>query len=206
MGGHHHHALWRQVEGLGRRQVDHRLGLVVARDFGAEDRVPDEAVAARQVDHQRDVAVRARRQPERRLQPCQSRCRIRPGIEPVPGEVEIGAGRLLDVVEPEVMQHDIQVAPMQAVELAERQLATAHLGHGRLVLGTPGVGEGEPVHVGIPRRQRGTHLACDRRAPVDQGAEDIEDQCIDGRLHRVGRLSGESTLARRRAGENRDET
>ena len=48
-----HHALpGLEAERLGRGQVHARLGLVVARDFGAEDRIPAEIVAAREVGHQ----------------------------------------------------------------------------------------------------------------------------------------------------------
>src|SRR6516164_2041788 len=43
----HHAVAGRQIEGLAGGEVDARLGLVVARDFRAQDRVPGKIVAAR---------------------------------------------------------------------------------------------------------------------------------------------------------------
>ena len=49
----------------------------------------------------------------------------------------------------EVTQHDIQVAAVQPIELAERQAAAAHLVHGRLVLRPPGIGERQAIDIGL---------------------------------------------------------
>src|SRR5204863_9398636 len=64
------HALggW-QVEGLAGGEINARLGLVVAGNLRAQDRVPGKIVAAGKIDHQRDVAVRERRQQEPALKP-----------------------------------------------------------------------------------------------------------------------------------------
>ena len=56
-----------EIERLAGSKIDTRLRLVVAGDFRAEDRVPRKVVAAREVDHQRDVAVRHGRSLKRRL-------------------------------------------------------------------------------------------------------------------------------------------
>jgi uncharacterized protein YndB with AHSA1/START domain len=58
----HHAGLWRQAEGGNGTDIDLRLRLVVAGDFAAEDRVPNETIAAGEIDLQRDIAVRDRRQ------------------------------------------------------------------------------------------------------------------------------------------------
>src|SRR5687767_1429856 len=48
MGGHHHAFAGRQIERLAGGEIDVRLGLEVAGDLGAEDRVPWKVVAARE--------------------------------------------------------------------------------------------------------------------------------------------------------------
>ena len=95
------HCAGAQIERLAGGEIDARLRLVVAGDFGAEDRVPRQIVAAREIDHQRDVAVRARRQHEFRLEPRQRRRHVRPGVEPVPGQIEfVAAPRRTDRCKP----------------------------------------------------------------------------------------------------------
>ena len=49
-----------RLERLCRGEINAGLRLVVARDFRAENRVPVNVVAAREIDHQGDIAVRAR--------------------------------------------------------------------------------------------------------------------------------------------------
>ena len=85
----HHAIAGRQIERLAGGEIDPRLGLEVAGDLGAEDRVPGKIVAAREIDHQRDIAVRHRREPELPLEPRQAGRHIRPGVEPMPGEIEV---------------------------------------------------------------------------------------------------------------------
>ena len=75
-----------KIERLACREINARLRLVVAGDFGAEDRVPAEAVAPREIGHQRDIAVRDRREQEFRSQSLQPGSDVRPCVEPVPGE------------------------------------------------------------------------------------------------------------------------
>ena len=47
----------------------------------------------------------------------------------------------------EARHETLEVAPVQHVELAERDAAGAHLFHAGLVFAPPGVGEGDPVEV-----------------------------------------------------------
>jgi len=84
----------RQAERFARGEIDARLRLVIARDFGAENGVPMHAVAAREIGHQRDVAVRYRRQQEFLAQARESRRDVAPHIEPVPRQREIVQHRL----------------------------------------------------------------------------------------------------------------
>ena len=98
----HHHALRGLADRTPRRRRDRRpaCGLKSLRDFGAEDRVPRKIIAAGEIDHQRDIAVRHRRQPEFPLEPRQRRRHVRPSIEPVPDQrqiVEHLVGQILQI-------------------------------------------------------------------------------------------------------------
>ena len=65
---------------------------------------------------------------------------------------------------------------MQHVELGEGLPAGAHLLHAGLIFATPSVGESRPVEV-IPKGDEDFFgFPGDRRAPVDQGAEYVEEQ------------------------------
>ena len=63
--------------------------LEVARDVGAQDCFPRNIVAPRDIDNQRDVAVRARSQNELALRPHEAGHDVGPRIEAMAGEVEI---------------------------------------------------------------------------------------------------------------------
>ena len=58
--------------------------------------------------------------------------------------------------------------------------AVAHLVHGGLIFVAPGIREGEPVERVALRLEDRLALARDRGAPVDHGAEHIEEQGFDG--------------------------
>ena len=68
--------------------------------------------------------------------------------------------------EAEARQDALEVAPVQHVELAERDAAGAHLLHGGLVFAAPGVREGEPVEGVAERREDASRLRA--RSPVRQ--------------------------------------
>ena len=88
--GDHHAFVGLEIECLGCSQIDAGLGLVIARDVGAQDRVPADGVAPGKIGHQRDVAVRAGRHQETASEAREAFFHIGPGVEPVPGEIEIG--------------------------------------------------------------------------------------------------------------------
>src|SRR6185295_15171499 len=52
MCGNHHAVCRRQSERIRCRQIDVRLWLVVARDFGTQDCIPTKIIPARKIDHQ----------------------------------------------------------------------------------------------------------------------------------------------------------
>src|SRR5215467_3400893 len=87
---------------------------------------------------------------------------------------------------------------MQYVELAEGNVPVAHLIHRALVLAAPGVREGKPVDRDAERLEHLLGLACNAGAPIDQRAEDIEEQRFRfcGHHHTVNGLlfSGTITL------------
>jgi hypothetical protein len=146
--GRDHHAVGgRQVESIAGGEIDARLGLVVARDLRAEDRIPGKIVAASEIDHQRDIAVRDRRELEALLEPRKPGRGIGPAVESVPCQVEIARHVLRQSREPEALADSIEIVPVQDVELAEGDAAGTHLLHGGLVLVTPGIGEGKPVEL-----------------------------------------------------------
>src|SRR5215472_2449684 len=79
---------------------------------------------------------------------------------------------------------------MQHVELAKADAARTHLLHGALIFAAPGVGEAEPVERSkTVRLQRRPGLARNRIAPIDQGAENIEEQRFDRDRHAPGVLA-----------------
>jgi hypothetical protein len=137
------------------------------------------AVAPGQVGHQRDVAVGARRDAKALAQTRQAGADIGPGIEAVPGPAEISAYSFGHAVQAQGLQHMIEIAPVQCVELGERNRTAAHVLHRRLVARTPGVGKALAVERRAVGRKRRTGLAGYAAAPIDQGAEDVEDQRLD---------------------------
>ena len=139
------HCFGRQIERCAGGEINPRLGLVVAGDFGAEDGVPGQIVAAGEIDHQRNVAVRHRRDAEFAFESFERRRHFRPGIEPVPGKRQFVQHRVGQILQAKARQKAFEIAPVQHVELAERDAAGAHLLHAALVLAPPGIGESRPV-------------------------------------------------------------
>jgi hypothetical protein len=64
---------------------------------------------------------------------------------------------------------------VQLIELAERNSAGTHFLHRWLVLCPPVIGKSQPVEPDPLRRKLALGFALNRSAPVDEGAEDIED-------------------------------
>ena len=96
----------------------------------------------------------------------------------MPGQIEILQRVLCNARNVETRHDEIEIAPVQQVELAERNVPVAHLIHRALVLAAPGVRKGEPVDRDAERLEDLLGLARNAGAPIDQGAEDIEEQCF----------------------------
>ena len=169
-----------EIEGFGGGEIDARLRLVVAGEFGAEDGIPGKIVAPRQIDHDGNIAVRQRRQEIIAPKTRQAGRHVGPGVEPVPGEVESAAFFVAQRAEPEARQDAIEVAPVQHVELAEPDAAGAHLFHGALIFVAPGIRQGRPVERIAARLEHRLGLARNPAAPIDQRAEDVEQQRFHG--------------------------
>ena len=104
----------------------------------------------------------------------------------MPREIELRHDLLGERCDAEAGQDALEVAPMQHVELAERNCTVPHLVHGGLILAAPGIGEGEPIELVAERLQHGLGLARDAGAPVDQRAEHVEEQRACWRISWVG--------------------
>src|SRR5712691_2537797 len=113
MRGDHHAFAGRQVERLAGGEIDARLGLVVARGLGAQDRVPGKTVAAGEVDHQRDIAVGDRRQHVFALEPREARCGIGPAVEAMPSEIEVARRVLGQIRKIKARPDAVEIVPMQ---------------------------------------------------------------------------------------------
>ena len=113
------------------------------------------------------------------MQPREALGRIGPAVEPVPSLVEVPQARLVEVRHLEARQDALEVAPVEDIELGERDLTRADLLHRGLILIAPGVREGEPVERVAHRLEDELALPRDRRAPIHDRAEHIEDESLD---------------------------
>ena len=118
-----------QIERVRGGEIDVRLGLVVARDVGAQDRIPAQFIAPRDIGHQRDVAVGAGREQELGAEPREAARHVGPRIEPVPGEIEIGEHVGRNALDVELRERAVEHLAMQHVELHELAAAGADLLH-----------------------------------------------------------------------------
>src|SRR5215472_1374969 len=182
----HHHALpGLEVEERGAAVVGFRLRLVRVGDLGTEDHVPRQAGMFGHVHHQRDIAVRQRRDDEFALETGEALDRVRPWGEAVPGAVEVVDIRFAKTGDPELLQQLDQILAVKVVELDPRALALTHAVHRRLIARSPPVGEGMPVLVVPPRCEAALRLAGDTVAPIHHCPEYIEGQGLHvGERHR----------------------
>ena len=60
--------------------------------------------------------------------------------------------------------------------------AGAHFLHAGLVFAAPGVGKSRPIEAVAKGAEDFFGLPGDRRAPVDQGSEYVEEQCSDAEV------------------------
>src|SRR4051812_10810679 len=87
---------------------------------------------------------------------------------------------LVELLEVEVLEDDVEIAPVQHVQLAIGQAAAAHFLHGGVVPGAPSIGKSFAVDGDAARGKDIPCLACDRAAPIDQRAEHVEDESLYG--------------------------
>src|SRR5262245_18479061 len=172
-----HQALSRpEAKHLGRGSIRLWRRLVGARYLGAQDGVPWQAGPPGHVDHERDIPVRECRQGEPSPEPGQPGNGIGPGVEPVPGSVQVLDLLLAERGDGELSEHGAQALAMQVIELCPRAAPAPHLLEGRLISAAPGFGEAPPVRGYAPAPGELLPLANDAAPPVDHGAEDVEGE------------------------------
>src|ERR1700730_903819 len=179
MGGNHHAGSRGQIESFAGGEIYARLGLVIAGGLCTEHRVPRKTVATREVDHQRDVAVRYRGKHEPTLEARQAARRVMPCVEAMPAEIELARYVLAQARDAKARQNAVEIAPVQQVELAERDLSGAHLLHRRLILVPPRIGKGEASESVAERLENALGFARHSGAPIDERAEDVKEQRAD---------------------------
>ena len=101
----------------------------------------------------------------------------------MPRQIERAALLFGERADMKARQDQLEIAPVQYVELAERYAAGAHLVHGALIFAAPGVGKGRPIERKTKRFEHRLGLARDRGPPIDQGAEHVEEQGFYGNGH-----------------------
>ncbi len=179
MGGHHHHLIRFEVQEFHAGQIGLGVGLVGMGQLSAQYAVPGQSGVLGHIGHQRDVAVGHGGQDELGLQPVQSRGCVRPGVQPVPGQVQVGFGLFADTGDAEVIQQLFKAHPVQAVQFGPGQFPGAHLVHEGTVLGPPAFGKGHPVGGYAVGLAEVFAVAGDRTVPVHHGAEHVEHQSLD---------------------------
>ena len=130
------------------------------------------------VGEQGDVAVGKGGDDVAGLEPGQAGNAVGPGGQAVPGvgePVEFGVG---EVGEAEFGGEGFDGGAVQGVQVGPGEGAAADLVHGGGVGGAPGVGEGGGIEVWAPGGEFGDEAA----APVDHGAEDVEEEGFYGHL------------------------
>src|SRR6202030_354219 len=80
MGRHHHAFTGLEIERLGGGEINARLRLEIAGNLRSQDRVPAQIIAASDIGHDGDVAVRTGAQHQPRSQPGETRPDILPGV------------------------------------------------------------------------------------------------------------------------------
>src|SRR5262245_26768899 len=216
VGGDHHALAGRQPQELGSCPVALGLRFVVPRHLGAEDRVPRKPAVLGHVHHEGHVAVRERGQHELPLQACEPGHRVGPGIEAVPGAIEVIDLGLRKTLDAELGQELVEALPVEVVELGPRPAAATHLVHRRLVEPAPRVGELGPVEAEPLRLAERLAFPDEAQPPVDHRAEDVERERLDvgdchgkvslSRLENAGALEDRAKLCARDVVEGRTRT
>ena len=176
MGRHHHQLSGGQAQQACGAQIDLGVGLVMAEQLGRQHAVPGQAAGLGHVDQQRHIAIGERGQGVALAQPGQAGHAVGPGLKAVPGAVELVALGLVQRGQAETRQQVVQGLAVLAVDVGPGLLTAPHPAHRRLVAGAPGIGQRWPVGGQAEAGLQRLALADQRAAPIDHGAEDVEDQ------------------------------
>ena len=159
-------------EDLGRRLIDLVIRLVVTHQLGAEDAHPTAGRRVlRELGHQRDVAVRQRRDDELLLQSRQAGDRVGPRRQPMPRAVQcvlLGLCQSGELVNrPGSCRGSCGAA---SSSLVHGSSPAAHAVHARAVAGAPRVGE--------LRTRRPSRLCVSRAASTSRATEDRQSTTV----------------------------
>src|SRR5262249_33194015 len=108
--------------------------------------------------------------------PGEGRRHVGPGVETMPGQIEIVQHVLAKRADAEAWENALKIAPVQHIELAERNAAGTHFFHGALILPTPSIGHRQPIKRVATRLEQCLRFTRHPAAPVDQRAKHIEEE------------------------------
>src|SRR5581483_2181461 len=116
------------------------------------------------------------------LESRESLHRIRPGIEAVPGAIELCPLCFAEAGEAVLRQELVEDHAVEIVDARPREIAAAHALHRRLISRAPVVGEARPIGGDALLATEPLELADDAAAPIDDGAENVENESLDAAL------------------------
>src|SRR5262249_52630467 len=128
------------------------------------------------IGHQGYVAVGHWGNDEPMLQAVQTRHRVRPWPQVMPGQVELRLGSVAEASNMEGVEHFLQRQAVQPIQVGPGECAVTHFVHEGTILGAPGVGKGAPVGHHPMDSSKLYAVLDDAAAPVDYGTEYIKDQ------------------------------
>ncbi len=195
--GRDHRAIARlKIQSLRCGKIHPRLRLVVAGDLRTQNRIPTKIVSARQVHHQRNIAVRDRRKQKPAPQLRKAAGHVVPRVQAVPGQGKVLQGTLVHLFQPEARAQPVEHTPMQYIEPTKRYSPRPNLLHGRLIFSAPRVRECQPVESVPLRFEDRLGLARDPSPPVDQCPKYIEEQRLYHRFCSGGAIIHWASFAR----------
>src|ERR1700694_2702628 len=125
------------------------------------------------------IAVRERRQCEALGETLESRRRVGPRREALPGKRQLFTRGEIEAFGPHLMQDLVQREPVKTVEVGPWQVPTPHPVHRRHVQRTPRVGQPPPIGVYAVECTQSSSFCGYTRAPVHSGAEHVEGESAD---------------------------
>ncbi len=93
MRGAHHALTWFEIESIDSREVDRRCRLEVTSQIGAQYRIPSKVILAREITHERDIAIRHGGNEEALPQTRESGRHVLPCRKVVPCKRQLVQGR-----------------------------------------------------------------------------------------------------------------